>query len=540
MPRVPLAAFLAALWLLAIAPAARAQEVQAGHYTLTVETRPAPPAVGQALLRVRVATHGSPVEGATVQAALDMPAMPRAHAATVKLQPTSPGTYEGRVDFAMAGEWQIVFSVEGSMGRGQGTLKVQVASGAASPPPAGRTLAAGPYALRLVLEPDPPVVGDNRLQVWVEARGQPVEDARVRLKMDMPGMPMALPEVLLTPSGGGGYSGTFTLSMAGLWQLDFSVEGSQGRGEGSLRLEAASGGAAASPSAPAGPYRLTLTTRPDPPVVGDLPARIEVHGAEGKPVEGARLFAGVEMPGMPARPRPLPAREVEPGVYQVTLPLSMEGLWKVTVEVEGPQGRQEQVFNLQVARGGPPPWLSHTGAALALALGAFLLWRMARGGRITAAGVLVLLLLLGVALLATWYAGRHRRPDTSMGMKMDMAAPDMGMSAADVNSAVPVALEEVRPGRLDETVTYSATVAPLVEETVYPRVEGWLAEAPFYAGDRVQAGQALARLESPDLESRLAVARAGTRVARLRREQARLAQARQSRMAEQALAEVEA
>ncbi|MGC8834471.1 MAG: efflux RND transporter periplasmic adaptor subunit, partial [Armatimonadota bacterium] len=43
------------------------------------------------------------------------------------------------------------------------------------------------------------------------------------------------------------------------------------------------------------------------------------------------------------------------------------------------------------------------------------------------------------------------------------------------------------------------TVVPFLEQTIYPRVTGWLSHLVVYAGDRVRKGQVLAELEAPDL-----------------------------------------
>lgn len=65
----------------------------------------------------------------------------------------------------------------------------------------------------------------------------------------------------------------------------------------------------------------------------------------------------------------------------------------------------------------------------------------------------------------------------------------------------PVAIEEVKRGPFEAAVTYTGTIAPYTEQTVYPRVEGWLEDLRVYAGDKVRAGQLLARLQAPNLET---------------------------------------
>lgn len=86
---------------------------------------------------------------------------------------------------------------------------------------------------------------------------------------------------------------------------------------------------------------------------------------------------------------------------------------------------------------------------------------------------------------------------------MDMAAmkPPVG--------AVPVATEVVGRSSFSAKVTYTGSVAPYTEQTIYPRVEGWLKGLSTYNGDRVSAGQLLAVVDSPDLQTKVAEASAG-------------------------------
>jgi hypothetical protein len=78
-------------------------------------------------------------------------------------------------------------------------------------------------------EPDPLKAGDNALQVTVTGPdGMPVTDAAVTLVFSMPAMPsMNMPamrsDAALQPDGGGRYSGTGELSMAGTWNVALSV-----------------------------------------------------------------------------------------------------------------------------------------------------------------------------------------------------------------------------------------------------------------------------------------------------------------------------
>ncbi|HEY1907410.1 MAG TPA: FixH family protein, partial [Myxococcaceae bacterium] len=60
---------------------------------------------------------------------------------------------------------------------------------ACSKPPTGQSVSAGDLKVDLVLDPDPPTTGDNRLLVTVrDSAGKPVDGARFAFEYDMPAM----------------------------------------------------------------------------------------------------------------------------------------------------------------------------------------------------------------------------------------------------------------------------------------------------------------------------------------------------------------
>ncbi|MCA9796386.1 MAG: efflux RND transporter periplasmic adaptor subunit, partial [Candidatus Eremiobacteraeota bacterium] len=246
---------------------------------------------------------------------------------------------------------------------------------------------------------------------------------------------------------------------------------------------------------------------------------------------GATVYVGADMPGMAMGLRPVKANEVEPGRYQATVPLSMEGLWKLTVEVDGPEGKSSQQVSVVVKRGGGFPWVWVLVVAAVVALVAWRppLWQ----GLIV--GALVLL-----AVLAGKYLERYRPADKSMGMKMDMAAPDMGMNISEMQAPVPVVIEPVERDTVAMTVNYTGTVKPYLEETIYPRVEGWLLELPFYPGDQVKKGQVVGRLDDRELSLKAQKAEASAAVSKAKAREAAAQVAGSRQGIEMARAELEA
>jgi YtkA-like len=79
-------------------------------------------------------------------------------------------------------------------------------------------------SVQFTSEPNPPVSGDNQIEVMVMENGAPVTDATVEAVFSMPAMPsMNMPAMRsaapLTHAGDGRYRGTGELSMSGTWNV---------------------------------------------------------------------------------------------------------------------------------------------------------------------------------------------------------------------------------------------------------------------------------------------------------------------------------
>lgn len=92
-------------------------------------------------------------------------------------------------------------------------------------------------------------------------------------------------------------------------------------------------------------------------------------------------------------------------------------------------------------------------------------------------------------------------------------AMDMNMRISAGAAAFPVSLASVERGPVAGSVTYTGTVAPYVEEDVFPRVMGRIVDMPVYPGDAVRPGQIVARLDDIELGSRVQEAAAGSAAA---------------------------
>ena len=125
---------------------------------------------------------------------------------------------------------------------------------------------------------------------------------------------------------------------------------------------------------------------------------------------------------------------------------------------------------------------------------------------------------LGVASLAAvtlgtaWAMKHYHRPGqldvlSAQAMDMSQMRPPTG--------AAPVALASVRRGSLADTVTYTGSVLAYNEQDISPRITGTLLSLPVYPGDRVRAGQRVARLDTSQVGPQAAQAAAQARQARL-------------------------
>lgn len=84
----------------------------------------------------------------------------------------------------------------------------------------------GGYDVRVYLEKDPPVVGDNQITIGIkDASGKVVTDAKVRVDYSMPAMP-GMPPMNYKDNAvlqGNEYRATIKLSMSGPWNIAVKI-----------------------------------------------------------------------------------------------------------------------------------------------------------------------------------------------------------------------------------------------------------------------------------------------------------------------------
>ena len=104
--------------------------------------------------------------------------------------------------------------------------------------------------------------------------------------------------------------------------------------------------------------------------------------------------------------------------------------------------------------------------------------------------------VLAAAFLLGYLPRHHARAELVAGARAE------GESAPRVEVVTPKSLNS------DHAIVLSGSVRPLEETVIYPRANGYIASWQVDIGDKVKAGQALAEIETPELDQELDQARA--------------------------------
>ena len=132
-----------------------------------------------------------------------------------------------------------------------------------------------------------------------------------------------------------------------------------------------------------GNYNLKLDRAPDPPVP-DVPSRftVSVQTKDGKPVDDAKVMIVPNMPGMPMPGMvDTAANHTSNGLYQTSVPVTMEGYWYFDVQVaENSFGSAQFRFEDPVAKPGTP-WVLLGLLIAGVTIGAGLIFFGWRGNR---------------------------------------------------------------------------------------------------------------------------------------------------------------
>lgn len=101
-----------------------------------------------------------------------------------------------------------------------------------------------------------------------------------------------------------------------------------------------------------------------------------------------------------------------------------------------------------------------------------------------------------------------------------LTAPRIVMTMSPIVGRIAVSAEPAKLAPIMRKVTYTGSVSPYEEVTVYPRVEGWVNDFKLYEGDHVKQGQVIARLDRAELGAALERQRAALEEAQRARDAA--------------------
>ena len=140
------------------------------------------------------------------------------------------------------------------------------------------------------------------------------------------------------------------------------------------------------------------------------------------------------------------------------------------------------------------PWLA---VAIGLPLAARILWRLIRGG-VAVRRAVVNVVGIGLVVWGTLWFTDWVRP--SLTAEQLFTPPVIGPQPVKVAFATQKTIER--------TATYTGSVHPFERVVVNARSNGFVENVSVYPGDRVRAGQVVARLETTELQPRLEHAKA--------------------------------
>lgn len=263
---------------------------------------------------------------------------------------------------------------------------------------------------------------------------------------------------------------------------------------------------------PVGNAQATLQLTPDPPQTGRVTAVLTLTGASSDALAHTTASFSSSMPSMAMSGPSGTARSISPGHWQLDLSIAMPAAWDISVRfsggvsgvavyrfaVSGADGASASsgMAGMSSGSGNPDAWKYAT-IALTVILAAALVIVVVRHDR----RPLTLGIVLGAALVVVGLAAAQAKYAAPT---MDMTA----MSSMQGDAPTPVTLAAVRTTGSDPEIHAPGTIAPYLTQDVVTRAPGILRNFTLYAGDKVAAGQVIASLDAPDLQSRAAAAAA--------------------------------
>ncbi len=261
----------------------------------------------------------------------------------------------------------------------------------------------------------------------------------------------------------------------------------------------------------------TLTLLPDPPTVGTVHAVLQLQGVRAR--DTVNVHFSTSMPTMSMNGASGIARSLGDGRYGFDLPLQAAVPWSLTVQLSGAVAGQA-TYQFAVASGrtsassavGSMPGMSGPGDPTAWRTATFVLIGVILVGALVLRRdrrTVTIALVVGVALVVVVVAIAQSRYGSPA---IDMTS----MQSAAGSAPVPVTLATV--GRDDSartSISAPANIAPYLTQSIVARAPGLLTDLSAYTGDRLRAGQVVAHLSEPELQSDAQAAAADAEAARI-------------------------
>jgi RND family efflux transporter MFP subunit len=266
----------------------------------------------------------------------------------------------------------------------------------------------------------------------------------------------------------------------------------------------------------------TLTFSPDPPQVGIAHATLAFDGASSAQLASTQVTFSTAMPSMSMSGAGGSARWLGAGRFGFDVPIGMATTWSLTIRATGGvNGTSTYRFvvagdasaaasgalsGMTSSAGGSGPW--RTAAFVLAVLLVIAVVLSARRERRT--GVLLVLGAAAAVVVVVAVLQTHAASDPGSTSGMDMAA----MSDVKGEAPSPVTIAVVRrvgSSADGPVVSAPGTLAPYLVQDIVARTSGVLRDFSLYAGDRVAAGETIARLDEPELAARAGASAADAR-----------------------------
>ena len=276
-----------------------------------------------------------------------------------------------------------------------------------------------------------------------------------------------------------------------------------------------------------GAAQATVSVDPDPPHIGRNHFVVVLSGLPQGELSAASVAYSTAMPSMGMGGPAGAAKMTAPGRYEFDANLAMAAPWDIAIHLSGARSGAA-TFHVTVgttsantsatstsdakasaasssmsgmagsaSTGDPGAWRTATFALVIILLGgmaAVLLLHRRHAPLAVGITAAAAVLTLGLAALQARYAAPP----------MDMAA----MSSVQGEAPIPVTFAEVRDASESGVVFAPGTISPYLTQEIVTRAGGILRDFNAYAGDRLRAGQIIATLEAPDVQSQAAAASA--------------------------------